>query len=373
MALLARAERSGIDLPAGSPRVAVLAAAVLRTAVDNPTPDMWTQVTACEALIGLGRLDDAIRRASAFIRTKPDGFIIAAFLRQLRTVWQLDTTSSPGDELLPVLRSALLKGNGGQVTVESTDVRAARMDELGGEGLEKVLGVDRYQSLTWYRNGLLRCRAVARIQNGNDDGIGTGFLVAGLDLHPGLPSLVVVTNGHVIPEGLDPDDAVVVFHGLDDDPGQQSQFRVARVWWYRPSAGNGLDTTILELDGYPANVIPVPLAKALPRKPLNNRRAYVIGHPRGLAQPQFSLQDNLLLDYDKRVLHYRSPTEGGSSGSPVFNNDWKLIGLHHAGGNSVPALNNEGGTYPANEGITLDAIRRGLTDDPPARDHPGRS
>lgn len=370
VALLARAERTGTEPPVGSPQVADLAAAILHT-VENRDPsepdelEAWTQVTACEALIALGRFDDAIKQTFSFIEGNPDGFIIAAYYRQLRTVWQLDTTASPGDKLLPVLRSALLKIDGGQVTVESADVRAARMVELGGRQLEKVLGTDRYQSLTWYRNGLLRCRAVARIQNGNDDGIGTGFLVAGPDLHPDLPPLVVITNGHVVPEGLDPDDAVVVFHGLDDDPGQQSRFEVARVWWYQPSAGNGLDTTILELDGYPANVIPVPLAKALPRKPLNSGRAYVIGHPRGLAQPQFSLQDNLLLDYDERVLRYRSPTEGGSSGSPVFNNEWKLIGLHHAGGTTMPALNNEGGTYPANEGITLAAIRRGLTDHPP--------
>jgi V8-like Glu-specific endopeptidase len=91
----------------------------------------------------------------------------------------------------------------------------------------------------------------------------------------------------------------------------------------------------------------------------------VIGHPRGLAQPQFSLQDNVLLDYDDRVLHYRSPTEGGSSGSPVFNNEWQLIGLHHAGGFNLPQLNEAGGTHAANEGITFDAIRRGLATQPP--------
>jgi V8-like Glu-specific endopeptidase len=84
-----------------------------------------------------------------------------------------------------------------------------------------------------------------------------------------------------------------------------------------------------------------------------------------LAQPQFSLQDNILLDYDQRVLHYRSPTEAGSSGSPVFDNNWRLIGLHHSGGIRMPQLNNAGGTYAANEGITFDAIRRGLATQPP--------
>jgi V8-like Glu-specific endopeptidase len=368
VALLARAARDGIQLPAGSPTAAELADDILRTADSAPVRNTWTEQTACEAAIALGRYDEAVERGEAFIGTTPEGFTVAAFLRQLQKVWQLDTTTSPGNDLLPVLRSALLTVDGGQVTVASSDLRAARLaDEFGTGRLERILGVDRFLSLTWYRTGLMRCRAVARIQTADDDGIGTGFLVAGPDLHADLPPLVLVTNGHVVPEGLVPGHAHVAFHGLDDDPGPQARFHVARQWWYQPSADRGLDTTILELDGYPQNVIPTPLAKALPLKPLDRRRAYVIGHPRGSAQPQFSLQDNVLLDYDNRVLHYRSPTEGGSSGSPVFDDEWRLIGLHHAGSTAMPRLNRAGGTYPANEGITIEAIRGGLAHRPPER------
>ena len=365
MALLARAERDGIDVRSQGDRPEDLATAVLDTVDTAPIPDSWTDVTACEALIGLGRFGEALERAEAFLNTAPDAFTIAMFLRQLRNVWQLDTTNSPGRELLPILRSALLEHGGGQVTLESAEVGAAQTRELGNDRLARVLGSDRYQSLTWYRNGLARCRAVARIQTFNDDGIGTGFLVAGTDLHPDLPTLVLVTNGNVVPEGIRPEDAVVVFYGLDEDPGQRNRFRVAQQCWYEPSTAPGLNIAILELDGYPADGEPVPLAKGLPRKPISNSRAYVIGHPRGLAQPQFSLQDNILLDYDDRVLHYRSPTEGGSSGSPVFDNQWNLIGVHHAGGVDLPRLNNAGGTYAANEGITLPAIRQRLADRPP--------
>jgi V8-like Glu-specific endopeptidase len=363
VALLARADREHIDV---TPQVNSedLAADILQTVDGLPIPDMWTDVTACEALIGLHRYQDAVERAEAFQKTSPRAFIIASFLRQLRAVWQLDTTSPPGNDLLPVLRSALLNRDGGRVIVEPSDVRASRLHDLSDGHLEKVLGADRYQSLTWYRSGLIRCRAVARIQTQNDVGIGTGFLVAGADLHPDLPRLVLVTNGHVVPEAVRPEEALVVFHGLDGDPGQHNRFQVTWQCWYQPSQPPGLDTTILELDGYPADVEPIPLARALPRKPLINRRAYVIGHPRGLDQPQFSLQDTLLLDYDNRVLHYRAPTEGGSSGSPVFDDHWQLIGLHHAGGYTVLQLNNAGGTYAANEGIAITAIQHRLASTP---------
>ena len=140
--------------------------------------------------------------------------------------------------------------------------------------------------------------------------VGTGFLVAGSDLHPDLPPLVLITNGHVVPEGLNPVEAVVAFHGLDDDPGPSGPFRVAHQWWYRPSSRQRAGHR------HPRAGRPIRHGVSPCRSPrrcrpsrLRNRRAYVIGHPRGLTQPQFSLQDNLLLDYDQRVVHYRSPTE----------------------------------------------------------------
>jgi V8-like Glu-specific endopeptidase len=59
-------------------------------------------------------------------------------------------------------------------------------------------------------------------------------------------------------------------------------------------------------------------------------------------------------------LHYRAPTEGGSSGSPIFNIQWKLIGVHHAGDRAMARLNGQPGTYEANEGIWIQAIRESL-------------
>jgi hypothetical protein len=69
-----------------------------------------------------------------------------------------------------------------------------------------------------------------------------------------------------------------------------------------------------------------------------------------------AMQDNLMLDHDRTRLHYRTPTEGGSSGSPVFNKLWKLIGLHHAGDTQMRKLNGKPGTYEANEGLWIGAI-----------------
>ena len=100
--------------------------------------------------------------------------------------------------------------------------------------------------------------------------------------------------------------------------------------------------------------IPLRIAKQMPVVE-DGSRVLIIGHPEG-GDLSLSINDNDLLDRDDRYLHYRAPTEGGSSGSPVFNRDWRVIGLHHAGGDAIPRLNNKGGTYQANEGIRIDAI-----------------
>jgi Trypsin-like peptidase domain len=370
VALLARADGDGIgllDFADAGAAARTIARDILDRVAADPDPDAWDEAIAIEACLALRSHDEAVEWAARFAADPDaDPFKIASVLRQLIEIWQLDTFRPPGDVLLPILRSALLKLEGGTVSVATHDVRRARIAEPPDPGLEKVLGTVRFQSLTWYRTGLARCRAVARVENAFEDGIGTGFLMEGPTLHPALPPTVFVTNGHVIPEDLPPRDAVIVFRGLDSDVGSRQQFRIRRSWWYERSQSPGLDTTLLELDGQPDDVTPVPLSARLPNLDATDPpRAYLIGHPRGLAQPQFTMQDNVLLDYDDQVVHYRSPTEPGSSGSPVFDSQWKLIALHHAGGFDTPRLNNKGGTYAANEGISLRAILSGLQNRPP--------
>ena len=131
------------------------------------------------------------------------------------------------------------------------------------------------------------------------------------------------------------------------------RFTVKQVLWSSPPSE--LDATIVTLDGPVPLTAPYPLAKSLP---LRGARVIVLGHPGG-GTLSFSIADNELLDYEDAgsKLHYRTPTEGGSSGSPVFNQEWRLIGLHHAGGDAIARLNGQAGTYQANEGIRFEKIR----------------
>lgn len=74
-------------------------------------------------------------------------------------------------------------------------------------------------------------------------------------------------------------------------------------------------------------------------------RLNVVQHPQG-RKKEVVVQQNELTDVHTNVIHYYSDTDYGSSGSPVFNNTWDLMALHHA---RKPAES-------ANEGIRIDKI-----------------
>jgi len=96
----------------------------------------------------------------------------------------------------------------------------------------------------------------------------------------------------------------------------------------------------------------------------------LVRHPCGLEQSQFSMQDGLLLDYDEARLSYRSPSEPGNSGSPVFHSDWQVIAVHHASRFDLPRSITQGGSYVANLAISLPAIDAGLRTRPPSAGGP---
>jgi len=64
----------------------------------------------------------------------------------------------------------------------------------------------------------------------------------------------------------------------------------------------------------------------------------IIQHPNGEPK-QLVLRNNEIVDTPDRFLTYKTDTSPGSSGSPVYNDQWEVVALHHAG---KPARNAEG-------------------------------
>jgi endonuclease G, mitochondrial len=74
----------------------------------------------------------------------------------------------------------------------------------------------------------------------------------------------------------------------------------------------------------------------------------IIQHPKGQYK-QFVSRANELVDVLKNHVHYVTDTEQGSSGSPVYNDQWEVVALHHSG---VPRMEN--GQYLAKDGRSWD-------------------
>jgi tetratricopeptide (TPR) repeat protein len=332
----------------------------------SPTvmPYPWDLPTAAEACVAEGDFEKALKWVVRY--TDPeldyaDAFEIGSTLRQLEEVWRLDSSDPEQAKVLQLLRAALLQREGGSVQVDNLKTEAAAAANLAQDTkLEAVLGKERYRTLRWYATGVERASGVAQILNPSGAGHGTGFLLRGADVHSSIADeWVLVTNAHVIssdpneqagePPALDPEEATVTFEAggaADEEVG------IGRLLF--SSGRRDLDCTIATLDGKVSFDKPPRISKGLPKLD-SGQRVYVIGHPRGLGL-RFSFDDNLLLDYEVPRVHYRAPTEGGSSGSPVFNEAWGLIALHHAGGMAMKKLNNQPGTYPANEGLAMSSI-----------------
>jgi hypothetical protein len=221
-------------------------------------------------------------------------------------------------------------------------------------------GKDGFVTLAWYRTGIDRCRLVARIVDQFGSHLGTGFLIQAGQLAPGGPPAdepLLVTNAHVLgtedSEARPPDQVKVVFDALDD--ARPLTFEVDKILWSSPRGA--LDFTVARLKNRrPEVASPFPVAKKVP-DPAEQRRVYIIGHPQGRPLT-ISLQDNAILDCEAPMLHYHAATEPGSSGSPVFNDQWELVALHHRGEEKMRRLHNKQGSYPANEGILIDDIRK---------------
>lgn len=364
VALVFRARRDGVKLDP-EPDAEAMAKEILgfvEARKEKKEIGYWDMATAAEACVALDNATQALAWIGEYVQQEDaDAFELSSTERQLREVWGLTVDKAPGSLLLPLLQSQILQRKGGQVHLAEGTLDATIK---GTKNLQKILGIEGTVSFQWYLLGLERCRAVAQVRTATGEGFGTGFLIRGSDLLPALgDELLLLTNSHVVSDdpavqaaegSLPPEDAVIVFEALPTASGKE--FHAAELLWTSPP--DDLDATLLRLDPPIKDLDPYPIAKNLPVLD-GKQKTYVIGHPGGRTL-SLSLQDNFLLDYDQRLIHYRTPTEGGSSGSPVFNQQWKLIGLHHAGSAEMACLNGKPGVYPANEGIWIQKIIKEL-------------
>ena len=217
--------------------------------------------------------------------------------------------------------------------------------------LEKIIGENTLRPIAFLQQGLEVARSVVYIivQSGYERWSGTGFLVT---------EDLLLTNNHVLPSSNLLQNSIFRFNYEDDFRGRAQPTDE----YYAKSNGvfytnQQLDYTLVQLDGNPGQkwgCLPL-----LPRNIKRGERVNIIQHPAGRPK-EISFQNNFVEYVGGNVVQYITSTLNGSSGSPVFNNGWEVVALHHAGGNIPEPTTQQ--RYFRNEGILIEKI---LLDLPP--------
>ena len=360
VALLARARRDGFPI-VGVREPEDLAKEILAAIEDkeqnsaDPLP-VWDLATRVEAYVAVGDAEKAVRAARRYVESRGvDAFEIYSTLRQFIEVWQLKETEPPGNLLLPVLRTAHLESAGAMSKADPKELKVeaeALADNM--QNLEAIFGSDKMQTYKWYKQGLDQCNSISRIERRNGRGHGTGWLVKAEDFFPGEQGVLLLTNDHVIsqdgnPLAIFPQECQVNFQAMGEVLEVEDNVR-----W--SSSLMELDATFLKLKRVP-KAPPLVLHRSAMKMNKPAPRMYIIGHPQG-RDLELSLQDNELVACNDTLVHYRTPTEPGSSGSPVFEpNAWEVVALHHRGTDKMKRIDGQEGFYKANEGVSIMKIQ----------------
>lgn len=212
-------------------------------------------------------------------------------------------------------------------------------------GVERVLGQPDFLNINFIELALAVSRFVGRIHIragvGRTTGFGTGFMVS--------PRLLL-TNNHVLGSAQEAQFSEVEFDYQNDRYGRLlpvAAFGLEPRTFFLTS--EELDFTLVavqerspggvELKNYGWSRLIGEQGKALHGDSLN-----IIQHPKGEVK-QVVLRSNHLVDLFDNFAHYLTDTEPGSSGSPVYNDLWEVVALHHSG---VPKMEN--GNYIAKDG-----------------------
>lgn len=218
----------------------------------------------------------------------------------------------------------------GGLQVDNADQKA-KTEEINKIVKEGIVGSDDMISSNFLHKGSMVSRAVGRIiDKSSREPVGTGFLVS--------PNLII-TNNHVISDEAAAHNCVIEFNFVSNELGgpiKSNEFELEPERLFFTSHESEYDFSIVAIQ--PENSAgekiqqlgAVQLIEETGKAHVGER-LNIIHHPLGKPQ-QISIRKNLLVTHDESpvYLKYMTDTEPGSSGAPVFNDEWELVALHRA-------------------------------------------
>ncbi len=209
--------------------------------------------------------------------------------------------------------------------------RLTRVHHVREATLERIIGGDELLSSSYLTHGARAMRAVGRVVIGNNAGYGTGFLIA---------ERVLMTNNHVLATAAEAAGSSVQFNYEERDDGAVRPKKYPLCPDQLFVTNKALDYSVVAVGGTRApgaaqGLLPLigATGKAMVGEWLN-----IVQHPEGDTK-RIAIRENRLKDELPRFLHYFADTNPGSSGSPVLNDQWEVVALHHSG---VPDIDGQG-------------------------------
>ncbi len=232
----------------------------------------------------------------------------------------------------------------------ATDSRRDNVDEIRKGPTRKVLGTEDFLGVSYLEAGVGASRAVGRVvirENGNIAGFGTGSLVS--------PALLL-TNNHVLASADVAEGSSIEFSfqdGVDGKALDPVTFELSPDRFFLTD--EDLDFSLVAVKATPDELGDFSFNRLTDDEGEGAVGAFVtiVQHPRG-KKKQIALRENRVVDVLDSHLHYAADTEPGSSGSPVFDDRWRVVCLHHASVRA-PDRTELGGFV--NEGIRVKSIR----------------
>jgi V8-like Glu-specific endopeptidase len=241
--------------------------------------------------------------------------------------------------------------------------------------LERILGANDLVNIYFLQKAFNISRTIARIwlcdNTGMLRGYGNGFMVS--------PNLLL-TNHHILSNAtsagyskaefnyqLDDQDHLLTSELFELDP--ETFYYASETLDFALIAVKPINASGANLSQFGYNRLSKEEGKAIISQWLN-----IIQHPSGMPK-QVGLRGNQLIDVLDNFVHYKTDTAPGSSGSPVYNERWEVVALHHSGvwsedtdGNIIAqdgkkwdaAMGEDRIRWIANEGVRISSILKHL-------------
>ncbi len=233
-------------------------------------------------------------------------------------------------------KQALAEWEAAMVAHETVSLRGSVVSRPAGTVGNKSQGGNDLLDAYFLMQAAGKCATVARLAIHQDPArrrnpipLGTGFLIG---------PCMLMTCRHVLSEWL-AGVASAEFDYVRTTDGKEMPTQVHRLnpkkFYVASPEKSRLDYAVVYVEPVSAtgstlllrgwNPIPTP------KQPKPGERVNIIQHPGGEHQ-QVALRDNQVIPCPrKHHMHYLADTLQYSSGSPVWDDHWNLVGLHHAG------------------------------------------